>query len=94
MGKKFAVILTESNDTQKQALASQLPKRASWWHYSPDVWLLKFRGDVSATSLRDEIKQVIPGALFLVMQIDSDFWAGFGPKEWQNWFNTVWDKTD
>ncbi len=90
---KFVLIVPNSNAEQQVMITRHFAQRASWWHYAPDVWLLRFRMDVAPVQLRDEVKQIVPGANIMALKFvnNLDDWAGYGPSEWGDWFAKAWD---
>jgi hypothetical protein len=90
---KFIVVVPNTTLEQQRAV-NQLfsPARAAWWHWSQEVWLLSFSNETpTVESLRDELKQALSGATFLVFDLaPGTRWAGWGPLDWQNWFNQFW----
>jgi hypothetical protein len=58
---KFVVILSQSTAAQQNALTkwvSSAPS-VSYWHYSPEVWLLSFAYSKSTPELRDEVRRIV-----------------------------------
>lgn len=103
MKKRFIVSLN-SFGTQEQnaAFVSFLDaNKAGWWHWLGGTWLLiDWRGNWTASSLRDALRTIYPGAWFLVSEIPTPspvVWAGIGPDDpvqrerMQNWLRQVWD---
>jgi hypothetical protein len=90
--RKFIVILPGSNTQQQMVLHNHFtPNRAGWWHWGSEVWLLKFGTETpTVEQLREEIRQILPGSFFLVFSLDNSLYAGWGPNEWQQWFNQTW----
>ena len=90
---KFMIVLPNSTPAQRLAVNNLFPpQRAAWWHWSPEVWLVSFPTEIhTSAELRDEIKRVLPGNNVLVLPFsDTKDWAGWGPQEWQEWFNRFW----
>jgi len=92
MAKKIILIIPNATAEQQLAVNSRFPvNRAAWWHRSPDVWLLYIAQDLTVQNLRDEIKQLIPGAYCLVFEIAPGApWCGWGPNEWRDWLQQFW----
>jgi len=69
-------------------------QNAAWWHWSADVWLFRFTQEKSAAELRDEVGRLLPGTQVLTMKFDDQDseWAGYGPKQWMDWFMEYWEK--
>ena len=90
---KVVVIVPNSSPEQQLAITIHFKQKASWWHYAPDVWLLRFATDVVPMQLRDEVKQIVPGANVMILKFvnELDDWAGYGPPEWGDWFAKAWD---
>jgi hypothetical protein len=73
------------------AVHNYVTARASWWHYGTDVWCLAFNREVSIESLRTEISSVVPQIQFMVIGVPNrGSWNGFGPPNWQEWFEMYW----
>jgi hypothetical protein len=89
------VILIIPNSTLHQQMTVKNlfpPSRAAWWHWSSEVFLISMQHeDRTALQIRDEIQQVLPGLYMLVFKVElKGEWAGWGPMEWQTWFNQFW----
>jgi len=89
---KFIIVLPKSTPQQQMTLHNYfLPRRASWWHWSPEVWLLTFQFEnPTVEQLREEIRQILPLSFFLVFNLDNSPYSGWGPDEWQQWFVLNW----
>lgn len=79
-------------DQQRLVTGHFAPARASYWHWSPDVWLLNFAyEDATPDTIRDELMALLPGISFVVFPIPlGTVYAGWGPHEWQQWFSGYW----
>jgi hypothetical protein len=87
------VILPNSTPQQQQIFHSLFtPHRASWAHWSSEVWLLHFPNeDPLVEPLRDEIQRALPGVQVLILKIDGvPQFAGWGTKAWQDWLDKFW----
>jgi len=90
---KFLVIVPRCRPGTGKKMQRYLDKRhVPWWHWSDDVWLLRFSEEKTTQGLRDEIMALLPKVNFLVMKFDDRQreWAGYGPEKWEEWFNTAW----
>jgi hypothetical protein len=77
----------------QQTIQEYVQNRAGWWHYGNDTWLLRFQQPISTEAFRNELRGLIPGMQFLVLQFpDSpNQWNGYGPPEWGKWLNETWN---
>jgi hypothetical protein len=96
MARRFIVILVGSNVGHQQRLtqhfSSGVSSGISWWHWSPEVWIVKFPFDRDLNSLREEVKNAAPGCNVLIFELIGNYmWAGYGPAEWQDWFYRYFD---
>ena len=91
---KFLLVIPNCLPVTQKFVTEHLEKIADWWHWSPDVWLLRFNAEMTAEDLRDRMTQMLPNVQVLVMKFESSHWqwAGFGPQEWTSWFRTSWEK--
>jgi hypothetical protein len=91
---KLVLIIPHCLPDVGQLITHHFSEYASWWHWSPDVWLLSFNTERSAVSVRDEVKGLLPEVMTMVLEFPDDHWAwaGFGPIEWTEWFNRFWRK--
>jgi hypothetical protein len=91
---KFVVVIPTCLLATQDIVTTHFKSRASWWHWSPDVWLLRFDREMTAVELRNEMRTLLPGVHCLVMKFENQHseWAGYGPQEWQNWFDMYWVK--
>jgi hypothetical protein len=89
---RLVVIIPMCLPVTQDTMTKYFSQKAAYWHWSPDVWLLRYREEKTAAQLRGEIGRLLPAVQFLVMTIQSQGeWAGFGTPEWQDWFNKYWD---
>jgi hypothetical protein len=90
---KFVVIIPQCLPATQDVVTRHFSTTASYWHWSPDVWLLHFRTPKSAVQIRDELRGFLPGVQLLVIRFEDRQreWAGFGPKDWENWFGQFWE---
>jgi hypothetical protein len=90
--KKFLILLPGSSQEQQAILQNLFaPTRASWWHWAPEVWLLKFVSETpTVQQLHGEIRAALPTSHFLVFSLDNSQYQGWGPTEWQHWFRDYW----
>jgi hypothetical protein len=91
---KFLVVIPQCIPEVERIIITRFDKRAAWWHWSHDMWLLRFpSGSLeTASSVRAEIGQLLPGVQCIVMQFEEQHtaWSGWGPHKWQEWFDTYW----
>lgn len=90
---KFLVVVPNCLPATQQIVTKYFSSDTDWWHWSPDVWLLRFGDDRTAAALRDEMRVLLPNVYVLVMKFESQHWewAGYGPMEWTEWFRTGWE---
>ncbi len=90
---KFVLVIPTCLPATQEIVTNHFSGHTYWWHWSPDVWLLRFNGERTAADLRDEMRELLPDVYLLVMKFNSDHseWAGFGPRDWTEWFSTGWE---
>jgi hypothetical protein len=68
-----------------------------WWHWLPNMWLLKHRQEMGTAKIRDGIHPLMGNAECLVMEVQHVSWDGLTlireGKRMSDWIETVW-KTD
>ncbi len=91
---KFLLVIPQCLPATQNLVTEHFKLRASWWHWSSDVWLLHFSEAKTVVQLRDEMMTLLPGIYLLVMQFEDRHanWAGWGTQEWQQWFDRYWDR--
>ena len=100
--KKRFVVAVDSTTTEQATAVTQFFKDHSlaWWHWLANLWLVSdARGVLTAKSIRDELKNALPGVNTVVIEINEngDTWAGFGPRNDDKnmfiWLRNNWKKT-
>jgi hypothetical protein len=99
MRQRFVVALRNPEPEQRNTLTFFFKNQEyGFWHWIPDTWfiVLPTNVDQTAQSLREQIRELLPGVHFMVVGIDQPSggkrnWAGFGPKRWFEWFHRNWD---
>jgi hypothetical protein len=81
-------LIDSSTATQNEQFRSYLKGlKVGWWHWLSNCWLVTDSldlPDLSASALRDKVKNVYGGINCLVLELrgesDNDTWSGLGPK--------------
>jgi hypothetical protein len=91
---KFLLVIPHCLPQTQEIVTNYFAPTAAWWHWSSDVWLLKFNTQKTSAQLRDEMNELLPGVQKLVMRFDDQHsdWAGYGLAVWQDWFRKAWEK--
>jgi hypothetical protein len=93
---KYFIVAADSptQEQQNQITSSFKDSGYSWWHWLPDFWILGCPYDgVQAPTIRDHIKELVPGLVFLVLGADPrPEWGAFSSPEWWQWLNDNWKK--
>jgi hypothetical protein len=55
----------------------------AWWHYLPNVWLIRTTQD--ATYHSNRILRILPGLSFLIVKIDLNDYNGYLPQAAWDW---------
>lgn len=91
---RFVLIVDDATQEQQNSVTNSLKdKPYGFWHHLSDVWLLVDPNDQQTpASLRDYLKDIVPGATTLVLRIDDKHaWAGFGVPDNFKWVRDDWD---
>ena len=94
MKKRFVVMIETSSKEQNDSFLEWIKEeRLGWWHWFQNVWLLSnSRGHLSASDIRDKLKEFYGTANTLVLELRGadDTWSGRGPKnEKRNMFKWI-----
>ena len=93
MTRRFALIVDDATREQQDSVTNWLrTTELSFWHYLSDVWLVLDSRDTETTvSLRDHLKQAVPGKTTMVLKVDGpNNWAAFGPTDKFKWLHSTW----
>lgn len=95
MANKFIILVDESFTARERDLITKHFKgKLGYWHWIGNVWLLATKQDsYTASSIRDEVKSIVPKGMILVLDLNEDTWAGFGQKKKFEWMHKNWSKT-
>lgn len=88
----FTVATTQLTDEQNAALVARW-KGYPWWHYVANFWLIKdASGSLTASVLRDHVREVAPFAQAIVLEVRPTDWAGLFPIEGpaRDWLKNAW----
>ncbi len=95
MKRNFVVCVDDATREQQDKLTQFFKEEANvgYWHWFNDLWLVTDPyNNWSAGSLRDKIREMLPGAHNVVIQIDgSNTWSGFGNTKMFEWFHDTWE---
>lgn len=95
MKKRFILVIDNPTKEQQNAVTNFFKnRRLGYWHWLSDVWLLTdSRNTWTATSIRDKVKELVPGTRLLVFSIGSGTtWAGSGKTEMFKWLHNTWKR--
>lgn len=92
MMKRFILVVDNPTKEQQNAVTQFFKNRLGYWHWFSDVWLLTDTTNTwTVTSIRDKVRELIPGARLLVFPIASGtVWAGSGKTEMFKWLHNTW----
>lgn len=101
MKKRFIICIDKSTKEQDLFFIEYLKtNKVAWWHWLSNTWLVSnTSGQLTASGLRDKLKEIFTGEHTLVFEITAtnDTWAGFGPqsdsKNMFAWLKTNWQKS-
>lgn len=84
----MAIGLTDEQEKQLGKIWSEYP----WWHWIANYWLLKdIGGNLTAPILRDQIKEIAPNAMTMIMEAKPTNWAGAFPSDKRReWLRNHW----
>ena len=68
-----------------------------WWHWIDNVWLIvDSRNRINIGMIRDELKKISRDSYSLVMEVNDNTWAGWGPsgenKDMFKWLKNTWNR--
>lgn len=87
------VAVDDATTAQQNAVTEYFrTTKYGFWHYLSDLWLVTdVSNTLTAATLRDKLKDLVPGATTLVIQLDQPKdWAGFGQSNVFDWFKSTW----
>jgi hypothetical protein len=91
---KFIVAISGGNRFIRNAITNHVKTRFAYWHWMPDLWLLKTDRPVNAEQIRDAMMKLAPGVNVFVTPVasppDGMNWAMYAPEEWGEWLNKNW----
>ena|SRR6266851_1585538 len=95
---KWLVVSTQSiTDEQEKAFIEYVrSKHMSWWHWTPNFWLVTGSDPPSCGEIRDKLHELAPGQHTIVIEVTPVTWAGFGPSSDKRnmfaWFDRNWKR--
>lgn len=96
MKRRFVICVDDSTGTQQDTLTKYFKDsgKVGYWHWFSDMWLLTDPNrHWTANSLRDKVKELLPGTHIMIVQIDGDnTWSGFGSTKMFDWMNDTWSE--
>ncbi len=94
MKKRFILVIDNPTKEQQNAVTQFFKNQLGYWHWFSDVWLLTDSSNTwTAVSLRDKVKELVPGARLLVFMVESNHtWAAFGKEGMFNWLDKTWKR--
>jgi hypothetical protein len=89
--KHYVVIAKNPTVPQQNAIMNLVKANFGYWHWISNVWLLADAiGSDSAGSVRDKIRNVVPGCHFTVLEVHPVDWAGYSDTRWWEWLHENW----
>lgn len=91
--KRFIVAVDNATEGQRNKITSFVKGKYGYWHWYSDFWLLTSSDDSrTATSLREDLKEAVPGLFMFILEIEGDAhtWAAFGDKKHFKWLHETW----
>jgi hypothetical protein len=93
MTRRYAVAVEGMTKQQEEEFIAYLrEERMPWWHWIENVWLLVDRRDtITASAIRDKLRDIAHPHRCLVMQVEPKSWSGVRDDEKMfNWLKLVW----
>ena len=98
MKKRFIIFIEDSTKEQNDSLLDWIrSENIGWWHWFQGSWLLSnARGHLSASVIRDKLKQIYGTSNTFVIELNNggDTWSGYGPdtdqKNMFTWIKKNW----
>lgn len=77
---KYIILIKECTvEDDRRFIAYVRSKGYGWWHWFTGSWIIATSENVDTKSLRDEVLKNLGRKYCLVMKVDVEMWAGFGP---------------
>lgn len=100
MKRRYIVCLQNLTEDQNIKLKELFKENGlGWWHWIGDTWFVSdSSGKFDAGKLRDNVKKIVPGERFIVVEINenSDTWSGVTvndpDKKMFTWIKKIWKK--
>lgn len=97
MKARFIVAVDRPTAEQTRAISDLFRARYGWWHWIDGFWLLTdSTGTLNVSTIRDLLDQAAPSKRNLVIQVEHQAWAGFGPagpkSDMFEWIRKNWEK--
>jgi hypothetical protein len=94
MKRRFIVMVDDATREQQNKLTAYFRSKVGFWHYFSDIWLVvESKMDWEPRSLRDEVRNLLPGKSVLVFAVESpQRWAAFGKIGMFKWLKDEWLK--
>jgi hypothetical protein len=93
MTRRYVVAVEEMTKPQEEEFLAYIrSERMGWWHWISNFWLLIDRHDaVTASAIRDKLREISEPSRCLVMQVDHITWSGMrnDPKMFE-WIKSTW----
>lgn len=97
MSRYFVVTTDPVQKEQDQEFREWIDQQeeATWWHWIEGAWLISSDTDeMTVETLRDKICQIAPGTTNLILEVNPETWAGYGPstekKSMFSWLKKEW----
>ena len=92
--KFFVLAAEEASQAQRNAITNYLNGNGfGFWHWIADFWIVQSsNNDLKAASLRDTIRELVPGLAFHVFGVRpiEGEWAGMGDPRSAEWSKKQW----
>ena len=96
MTRHFIIGMDSVKSDQTKAISAWLNEHGcGWWHWVDGMWLIDSDSDeLDVVTVRDKICEIAPGVNNLVLEVDPDSWAGYGPqsekRDMFKWLKDSW----
>jgi hypothetical protein len=91
--KRFVIAIEGLSSSQTKEINGLFIDKYPWWHWIGGLWLATDDGGTLSTEkIRAMIRTVAPDASHLVLEVQHEFWSGFGPPGMFDWIRRAWEK--
>jgi hypothetical protein len=95
--KRF-MVSTEVMTAEEEKKIKEIFSGAGWWHWLPNVWLVRDGNEkLTASKIAEEFGKINSSAQCLVLEVDKKTWSARSKpdpngRKLSDWIKETWDK--